>query len=598
MKTQFIQIWIIFFVSSLMAPLQGNIKKLERWKIKSVTFENNRAYTDRRLFKMMVSRPPSLFGSTVYRKEIFEEDMKNIVLFYHQNGYLEARVVDFRVEGDSSRNEVRLIVALEEGELTRIEGLGVFGNRAVNDESLLGRVKIKAGDPLNRLKVEETLLALLRFYADHGYLEADIDPEVRINSETHLAMLDFMIREGHRFTVGNIMLDGIEKTSPNVILRELQFQKGDVLDYSRLLETQRRIYMTGLFQSAYVRPVSAEDGDSTKKDIRIELKENPSIELNVSAGYGTVDRLRGKVEVFNKNIWGSARKVGFVTTMSFIRRSVEASFTEPWTFGTPWRTDMTLGMEYKEEPGYHLSQTGGRLTVGRSFFRRSNIIVRFRSQQGKLSDVSVNEIPDDVKTDIRSLELAIIHDSRDNLFNATRGVYTELSGELGGSFSDRVHGFVRLIGKFKYFYSITPNTVFASGIEIGWMKAQGGLPKIPLSERFYAGGPNSVRGFEYQKLGPVDEERTPLGGGFKCVWNIIEIRKGIYKMLDGALFLDMGNVWSTPEAFCFREVRFSPGVGLRLNTPIGVGRIDLGVNVDQRPGEPRFLWSFSMGQAF
>jgi outer membrane protein insertion porin family len=598
MKTIFMKICTILFALSLTIPLQGNTKKLERWKIKSVTFENNRAYTDQRLCKIMVSRPPSLFGSTVYRKDIFEEDMKNIVLFYHQNGYLEARVVDFRVEGDSSRNEVRLIVVLEEGKLTRIEGLGVFGNRAFNDARLLEHIKIKTGDPLNRIKVEKSLLDLLRFYADCGYLEADINPEVRINPETHMAILDFIIREGHQFTVGNIMLDGIEKTHPHVILRELQFKKGDVLDYSRLLETQRRIYMTGLVQSVFVRPVSAEDGDSTKKDIRIEVKENPSIELNVSAGYGTVDRLRGKVEVFNKNFRGSARKVGLVTTMSFIRRSVEASFTEPWTFGTPWRTDMTLGMEYKEEPGYHLRQIGGRLTVGRSFFQRSNIMVRFRSQQGKLSEISVNELPDDVKTDIRSLELAIIHDSRDNLFNATRGVYTELSGELGGSFSDRVHGFIRLVSKCKYFYSITPNTVLASGIEIGWMEAQGGLPQILLSERFYAGGPNSVRGFEYQKLGPVDEDGTPLGGGFKCVWNMIEIRKGIYKMLDGALFLDMGNVWSAPEAFRFREVRFSPGVGLRLNTPIGVGRIDLGVNIDQRSGEQRFLWSFSMGQAF
>jgi outer membrane protein insertion porin family len=354
--------------------------------------------------------------------------------------------------------------------------------------------------------------------------------------------------------------------------------------------------MTGLFQSAFVRPVPTESGDSTKKDIRIELKENPSIELNVSAGYGSVERLRGKVEVFNKNVWGSACKVGLVATMSFIRRGVEGSFTEPWTFGTPWQTDLTLGTEYKEEPGYHLNQMGGRLTVGRSFLQRSGIMARFRLQQGKMSAVKVQQIPGDVKTDIRSFELILTYDSRDNLFNAARGVYAEWRGELGGSFAERVNGFVRLNARFKYFYSLSPGTVFAGAVDIGWMESQGGLAEIPLPERFYAGGPNSVRGFEYQKLGPVDAHRTPLGGRLKCVWNVIEIRQNIYKMFGGAVFLDVGNVWSNPQSFRIRELRFSPGVGLRLNTPIGVCRMDLGLNLNRRPGEPRFLWLFSMGQ--
>lgn len=577
---------------------RGNAQKPKRWKIKTLQFENNRVFSDRRLQRVMISGPPSLLGSTVYRQELFEEDLKNIALLYHQNGYLEARVVDPRVELDSSRREVHMSITLEEGELTRIEGIGVFGNRAFTDARLFELIELKRDDAFARRRVERAMLALIRLYADHGYLEADVEPEVRINTDTHRAFLDFRIREGPRFSVGNIVLDGLGKTRQNVVQRELRFRKGDVINYSLLLESQRRIYMTGLFQSAFVRPLPAGDGDSKKKDVLIELKENPSIELNVSAGYGSVDRLRGKVEVFNKNLRGSARKVGLVTRMSFIQRGMEASFTEPWTFGMPWRTDLTLGAEHREEPGYHLNQAVGRLTLGRSFFRRSNVLLRFRVQRGELSEVKLKKIPENLKTDIRSFELTFIHDTRDNLFNATRGVYTEWSGELGGSFTQKVHGFLRFIGKVKYFYSRSSRVVFATSMEIGWMEAQGGLPAISLPERFYAGGPNSARGFEYQRLGPLDEERTPLGGRFKLVWNVFEIRRVLYKLFAGAVFLDMGNVWLVPEAFRLRDLRFSPGVGLRLNTPIGVGRIDLGVNVERRTGEPRFQWSFSMGQAF
>ena len=587
---------LLVFSCYLIACVYGQDIKPPRWKIQSVEFINNKVYSDPRLQRLMMSRPPSLFGSKDYRQNIFEEDLKNLELFYHQNGYLEARVIDSAVKMDSSQRKVRISITLEEGLLTRIEGIGMLGNRTFPDNKLLDVIKLRPNDPFIRRSVERATLAILRFYADQGYLEANVEPEARIDSVDHRAILDFRIREGHQSLVADIYLEGLEKTKPAIVFRELRFEHGDVLDYSRLLESQRRIYMTGLFQSVFVRPVIAECGDSTKKDIRIELKENSSIELNVSAGYGSVERLRGKVEVFNKNLWGSAQKVGLVTTMSFIHRGMEGSFTEPWTFGTPWRTDLTLVTEYKEEPGYHLNQTGGSLTVGRSFLKRSNIMARFRLQRGKLSEVEVEEIPDNVKTDIRSLELILNYDSRDNMFNATRGFYAEWRGELGGSFKERVKRFVRLNAELKYYYSSSPKLMFASAVELGWMESQGGLPEIPLSERFYAGGPNSARGFQYQKLGPLDADRTPLGGRLKFVWHVIEIRHNLYKMFDGAVFLDAGNVWSTPESFRIRDLRFSPGVGLRLNTPIGVGRIDLGMNLARRSGEPRYVWSFSIGQ--
>lgn len=590
------KITMLIVACYLPAGVCGASRKPIQWKIKQVEFSNNHVFSDKQLRRVIVSKPPTFLSSRTYRQEVFEDDLRNIVLFYNQNGYLEARVADFDVRMDTSRAHVRLDIDLEEGQKTRIEAVGVLGNRIFTDERLLSLINLISGDPFDRRRVERSTLALLRFYAENGYLEADVEPEARIDSVAHRAILDFRIHEGRQSIVGNIRLDGLEKTRSKVVLRELQFKSGDVLRYSRLMESQRRIYMTGLFQSAFVRPMTAEYGDTTRKDIRIELKENPSIELNFSAGYGSVERLRGKAEVFNKNVWGSARKVGLVLTMSFIHRGVEGSFTEPWTLGTPWQTDLVLGSEYREEPGYHLSQMGGRLTIGRTLLQRSNIMARFRLQKGKLSEVSVEEIPDDVRTDIRSLELILTYDSRDNLFNATRGLYAEWQGELGESFAQRINGFVRFSTRMKCFFSKNPKMVFASAVDIGWMRSQGGLPEIPLSERFYAGGPNSVRGFRYSRLGPLNEDRIPLGGQLKCVWHVIEIRRNLYKMFDAAVFLDMGNVWSDPRSFDVREFRFSPGLGIRLNTPIGVGRIDLGINVNPESGEPRYVWSLSMGQ--
>ncbi|MBN2287830.1 MAG: BamA/TamA family outer membrane protein [Candidatus Glassbacteria bacterium] len=130
------------------------------------------------------------------------------------------------------------------------------------------------------------------------------------------------------------------------------------------------------------------------------------------------------------------------------------------------------------------------------------------------------------------------------------------------------------------------------------MDSRNGLTGIPLHERFYAGGPHSLRAFSYQKAGPLDRDRMPIGGRLKLVWNVVELRRTLYKLVGGVLFVDVGNVWLDPGSFALDEIRTSIGCGLRLNTPIGMGRLDYGYNPERRPGEPRGKLYFSMGQAF
>jgi len=126
----------------------------------------------------------------------------------------------------------------------------------------------------------------------------------------------------------------------------------------------------------------------------------------------------------------------------------------------------------------------------------------------------------------------------------------------------------------------------------------GASEEIPLNERFYTGGPTSLRGFGYQLVGPLDENGKPLGGQFKIVWNLFELRKAIYKLLGAAAFVDIGNVWTDIGAFRMGDLRPSVGIGLRFNSPIGIVRLDYGVNVDRKEMESQSKLFLSMGQAF
>jgi len=594
LKTAFCFIIFFLFLGSGILAKEPS-RKL---KVSSVTFEGSQVFSDHRLKRVMLTRPSGFLSRSYYYPEVFEDDLNSLVLFYQQNGYLEAQIEDSQVNIDTTNWVVHIHIQISEGELTRVEGVTVFGNSVFSDSLLLGKVAIKPKDPFRQMKIQDATLAVLTLYANSGYLEAEVKSDIRINSDTHRALIDFVIQEKTQFSVGQIRLEGFRKTRPRVVNRELLFRPGDVIRYSRLLESQRRLYLTGLFQSVFIRPQTAASGDSAKKDILIELQENESLEFNVAAGYGSVEKARGRIEIFNTNLAGTALKAGLTTKISFISRGVEASFTEPWTLGLRWRTDVNLLFEYLEQPGFDLTRKGGRLVIGKTFGKRSTASLTYRYEDSKLSNIQVSTIPEELKTNVRSLMLSLIYDTRDNLFNSNRGIYLGWHNELAGSFLSGTDTFVRSIARFKYFYPWRRSTIIASALEIGWMDFFGTSHDIPLNERFYAGGPNSLRGFGYQLVGPLDAERDPFGGRLKVVWNMLEIRQSLYKMIGAALFADIGNVWLRPKDFHFGDLRTSVGFGLRANTPIGILRLDYGINLQPKEDEPHEKLYFNMGQAF
>ena len=575
------------------------VKQDSRFVIDKVEIEGNEAFSDSRLYKVMLSRPSSIFHKYYYYRSILNEDVRQLTNFYQSNGYLEAKFEPPTVKIDSSAMKVNVTLRMREGNLTRIEGITMFGNEIIPDDSLLARIQIKTGDALIRRKNDNATVTILRMYADRGYLDASVEPEVRVDSVAHLALIDFNILEAKQYSIGAIRFEGNEITQDRVVQRELKFKPGQTVVYSKLLQTQRNLYLTGLFQSVFVRPVAPSTQDSTVKDVVVEVRENLPKEFSLAGGYGSLERLRGKLELFNTNLAGTARKIGMNGRLSLIHRAVEGQFTDPYTFGTPWRTDFSVSTLYKKEPGYEIYTTGGRLTVGHLFLKKSRITFTYRHETSLLRNVRVAQIPEELDTKIRSFRQSVLFDTRDNLFNPKRGAFAEWSNEIAGAFLEGTNTFVRTGVTGRYYQPWGTKTVFATGIQAGWMNSTGGgLTAIPLNERYYAGGPNNLRGFAYQKVGPLDPDRNPIGGRVLLVANVLEVRRTIYKWFGAAAFFDMGNVWASTSDFDPVDLRYSPGAGLRVDSPIGLARVDVGFNIDPLPGEDSYKVYFSIGQAF
>jgi len=582
----------------LISGANASTDKPRRAKVNSISYSGNHTYDDTRLDGLMLTRPSRFLAPSKYHPDVFLDDLETLVSFYHQNGFLQAHITDTSITIDSIENKVDITIMIEEGNRTFIEGVALFGNSFFGDSALMEHIGFEKGEPLRRPVIEDAVVSMLALYSDHGFIDATVTPSVNVNDSAHLALLDFFISEGPNCRIDSVHIPEWIRTRRNVILRELDFAQGDTVKYSSLITSQRRLYLTGLFQSVFVRPIQSVNQIDTARTILVELKEKPSSELSFSVGYGTVEKARGRVELNTINLAGTARKAGLGTEANFIRQGISLSFSEPWTLGTRWKTDLSIFGQLRQEPSYHAEVIGSKLTLGCSIGTYTNLGLSYRFENTNLTEVEVSSAVEELDPRIRSLTLNLSYDSRDNMFNPTSGRYASWSNEIAGSFLQGSNTFARSFVILKTFHSVSRATVIASAVEVGWMQAFGEDEEVPLNERFFAGGPTSLRGFGYQMVGPIDDTGEPLGGRLKLVWNVVEIRRSIYKMIGAVLFFEIGNVWPKLEALRIHDLRADFGGGIRVNSPLGVARLDCGINVDKRYNEPGARVFFSMGQAF
>ncbi|HUU44834.1 MAG TPA: outer membrane protein assembly factor BamA [Acidobacteriota bacterium] len=566
--------------------------------MRSVSITGNDVYDQARLQRLMLTVPSGFLRRVRFFPEILADDCANLIAFYQDNGYLEARIADTTVTIDSLDRSVSVQIALNEGERTFVDTIGLSGNTIFTADELLSSVGLSPGEPYRRSALQRGMLNIVARYGARGYVDAAVKPDVTLDSLNHRVSVALRVTEGKPATIRDIRTEGLSHTRSHVVMRELAFARGDTARPARLLESQRRLYRTNLFKSVFLRLQPAPDSTATERDVLIECTEAETGAFNAAIGYGSVERVSGRVEIATRNLMGTARQIGLSLAASRISRSIEGSFTEPWTFGTRWRTDLSALYGFLDEPGYEAERWMVRSVLGRQIGRNTNIALALRTENAILRNVMTDETPKDVGSNTRSLTASLRYDTRDNFFAPAHGFYGEWINEVAGALLGGTNSFTRTVIRGKGFVSVARATVLGSSVELGWIGFLGGADSIPLNERFYAGGPLSLRGFDYQSVGPLSESDAPLGGRYKLVWTVLEIRQVIYKMFGAAAFFDLGNVWSHADAISLSDLRTAAGIGLRAGTPIGIVRIDFAVNLDPRGDEPPNRWHIAAGHAF
>lgn len=584
--------------------LEFKIQEGPRVMVKEITVGGNTVFTAREIKKQMALRESGWFVSRPYREDLLNKDVDYIRDRYLDAGYLSA-VVNKNTVMSSDKSAAVVMIEIVEGPQTRTGSISFEGNTAFTVAELLDKVKLKPGAPFNERLIDEDKYRVLMAYTNKAYLYARVDVEKTPHDGT--VDVHYRITEDLPVSIGKIILRGNERTRDEVIMRELLVKPGDPYDYGAILTSQQRIYHLGYFRVARFNPVHPGEKEYIT-DMLFTVEERPAGAVAFGVGYGDLDRLRGSVEVSYRNLWGTARYTSLRYEESDILKRAIFNFQEPWflnrnlegRFSLVWSDSEKLNSDTREIY-YKTRKTVASFGVEKTYKNlRPSLTYQFENVVNYDVLQAAQLTPEDSgRVLVSSISPALIWDLRDDVFNPKRGalygiILKEALRELWSQAD-----FSKLTIQGSWFLPID-TAVLALSARAGMAWPFRETAEVPIHERFYVGGSNTVRGFTQDSIGPsvVDDngDLIPTGGSSMVVLNV-ELRLNPGEGFGGVIFCDAGNVWPGQE-INVGDLRSSCGAGIRYGTPVGPLRIDYGQKIHRLPGESPGELHFNIGNTF
>jgi outer membrane protein insertion porin family len=584
--------------------LDFTVNEGPRVTVKEIAVRGNTVFTTKEIKKQMALQEPGWFTSPPFQEDLLDQDIENLRNRYLDAGYLSATVDQNTIRSGDKRTAV-VHIEIAEGPQTRTGSVTFEGNTVFTAAELQNKMYLKPGAPFNERFIDEDKYRILMLYSNKAYLYTRVEAE----KNTHDGTVDvhYRITEDLPVSIGKIILRGNIRTRDEVILRELLVKPGDPYDYSAILKSQQRIYRFGYFRVARFDPVHPGEKEYIK-DMLFTVEERPAGSMDFSVGYGSLDWLRGSVEVSYRNLWGTARYSSLRYEQSDILKRAIFNFQQPWILGHKldnkfslvWSDSERLNSDTREI-WYKTRKTVASFGVEKTYetlkpsltYQFENVVNYHVLQAAQLTP------EDSGRVLVSSLSPAVLWDLRDDVFNPRKGalygiVLKEALRELGSQAD-----FSKLMVQGSWFLPLH-TAVVALSARAGMAWPFRTTVELPIHERFYAGGSTTVRGYRQDAVGPsvpdVNGDLIPTGGSSMVVLNL-ELRVNPGEGFGVVFFTDAGNVWPGQE-INVKDLRSSFGAGIRYGTPVGPIRIDYGQKIHRLPGESPGEFHVNIGNTF
>ncbi len=614
-----------------------DIEENLRLKVRSVNFDGNTVYSGfwKLRWDVQTAWNPLnwIFDWGLYSKEELDRDEVRLRSLYWDKGYLDFSVKPEVKPVENDPEYVDVVFHIEEGQPYTVSTVKVEGDTTLAEKEKDRPVPepfpwyvsmwdwtgfVPRGPrPLTILKPGETydyrvekndLHYIKNRYYSMGFSDVKTKPQLETNDQTHEVAVTYQVEEGKKYSVYDVTISGNRIVKDYVLRRELPLQPGDPLDPNRIEAGKSRLMAMNYFQNVEAYTSASEEED--KKDVNYQVEEKGTAHLSIGAGWSTDDSLVGRLELSESDFditdsenWfrGGGQRVSFLAQVGILRNDFSLNFTEPWLFGIPLRLDTSGFFHTRVYEYWRETHAGFDVELTKPFWEFNSVGLGYT-----LDFVDIYDMDDGYSEEFRdeqeglhrrgALRANITRDTRDSLLNPTSGYLLTALAEENSVITGADANYYRLEGKASGYWPFFEKLlVLHLGTKIGTMGGFGS-GSAPIFERYFLGGQDSIRGFEFRKVSPLNSNGLPLGGQSMFAATA-ELTHPIYKWIKGAPFMDIGNCWADPFSFG-TNMNVGVGYGLRImipyinNTPI---KLDLGIPIvrsnDKFSSKPQFYFN-------
>jgi outer membrane protein insertion porin family len=593
--------------------------------IQKIVFKGNKRIKSSQLKKLMTTKRRNIFSiitkTGTLDEDVLKNDIQLLTAYYFDQGYLEAKVSEPKIDL-SNPKKIRIEIGIEEGPRYHLGNIDFKGDFLTTKEALFKVLKIKRGDVYSNTVIRREINVLTEKFANQGYAYVEINPEISTDNKNLLVHLTFDIDKKKRVFYEKTQVVGNTKTRDKVVRRELVVAEGELYNASNMNKSRERLKKTGFFKE--VDFTTSRGSTEEKINLDVKVEETPTGAVTFGIGYSTIENVVGTASMSDRNLFGLGYSGNLKFNLGFETQNVRLSFTDPYFLGYRYTAGIDAyheRVEYFEEYKYKI--TGGDLRFGKELTNSLRVDAMYKLETIDVYDVvpyastSIQEQKGKKTTSAISISPSI--DTVDDYFNPRRGGKHSLFVQNAGGILRGDNYFVKLVAQTSWYFPLPLNTTLNLRAQAGVISGRAGR-EVPIYEKFYVGGINTVRGIEYGRAGPLDEFEEPIGSKKMAVFNaefIFPLSRAIG--LRGALFFDAGKgfddgwkskTWrwpiDTPDNPVFTvkrrtglfPLRFGAGPGIRWYSPFGPIRIDFGFNLKRKKGEKAHVLEFTGGTVY
>ena len=590
-----------------------NITEGQPARIKRIDINGNKAYSDKTLKKLFDLDAGNWLSwytkSNQYSSAKLNADLEALRAYYLARGYLDFKIDSTQVAIAPDKESISITINVTEGERFAVSSVTLQGNYLDREDEFKSLITIRPGQAYNADKVAETTKAFNEHFGNYGFAFAQVEAAQDIDRAQRRVAITLRADPARRAYVRRINIIGNTRTRDEVIRREFRQHEAAWYDAEKIRLSRDRVDRLGYFTELSVSTAEV-PGAPDQVDLNVELKEKPTGNISLGAGFSSAEKLSFTFGLSQDNAFGSGNKLDLQLNTGKYNRTVVISATDPYftrdgisrTVDVYYRTQKP----YQDQGGTYTLQTmGAGLRFGVPITELDTVYVGINAEQTRIK--SGTNIPASYlryadrfgwRSTYFPFTLGWSRDSRDSALAPNSGRYQRLSGELGLLGDAR---YVKAGYQYQQYIPLNKQYTLAFNGEVGWGKGLGGRP-FPIFKNFYAGGLGSVRGYEQSTLGPRDVTGSFIGGTRKFVLNTEFITPfpgaGNDRTLRLFGFVDAGALYGEGQHIDSNGLRYSAGVGLSWISPMGPLRFAYAAPLRKRPGDRIQRFQFQIGTSF